>query len=199
MFDDLYTFVRSHQAWISPAILVGWVGTIIKLRADRRKWRLEKEKHIGEQLKQLHEHEESHREADKRYADCSRAFLAVIEAPLTDQKRLSDARDDLCRALNDLVSLYVAHFEFYCLVFRDDSDRLSSLCDSTVRDLRIWQVCQKNVNNPNVIGVVCRERFRISKHSLMPIRHALSRMRPSRDAKSALEVELDRVIATDIR
>ena len=196
---DLQHLLESHQFWINGGLLVGWVGTIIKWCADRRKWRLEKEKHVGEQLKQLHEHDESHREADNRYADCSRAFLAELETTPTDQKRLRDVRDDLCRALNDLISRYVAYFEFYCHVYQNDSDRLSSFCDSTVRDLRIWHTCQNNVNTPNVMSVVGREPFRISKHSLMPIRHALSRLRPSRDAKNALEMELDRLIEADIR
>jgi hypothetical protein len=199
MVEDLEHLLQSHQFWINGGLVVGWISTIVKWLVDRRKWRLEKEKHAAEQHRRLNEYVESHGGADNRFAECSRAFRAALESWPTDKENVRAARDELCRALNNLVSRYTAYLDFFCLVHRDDADRLSSLCDNTVRDVRIWHTCQKNVNSPNVMSVVGGGRFRISRHSLEPIRHSISKVRPRRDAKAALEAELGRLVEADLR
>ncbi len=202
MWDDVTNFVTSHKAWITDAGLgLGWLWTYLKGRSERRKLRLEVEKIVGDQLDKLHERDRAHRDSDGRYGECSHAFSAAVDEKPVDPAKLADTRNKLCRALNDLIHSYISYFDFYCHVYKDDSRRLTLFLDCTIRDIRIWGRCQSNLNHVRVLERLPGhpEQFKVSKHTLMPLRHSVSQLRVGRDAKDALNRELDDLLQAGIQ
>ncbi len=194
MLEKLIGIWGSLFSVVGPVSLVAWIGTLIKWFSDQKKWKLERQDLIGKQIAKLDDFNKSHEEADRNFGECSRRFRRALETKPTNREVIQESRDELCRALNDLISRSMAHFEFYCHVYQSDSDRLSSLCESTIRELRIWSQCQDNVNKPLVLSTIGRSPLKISKHSLMPIKHALSHLRLPVDAKNAIYMELNRML-----
>ena len=203
MLDDLINYAAGHKAWIVTAgATIGWIATAIKWWTERKKLNLEVRKLVGEQLEQLHECDDSHRESDKRFCESSRIFLLAYGKTPIDSVELEAARESLCGALTDLIHRYVVYCDVYCHVYQDDPARLTSFLDSAIRDIRIWGRCQGSLNHPNVIASlpVRREPFRISKHTLVQIRHAVDKLRrvPAQE-KEALNRELDILLQAGVQ
>ena len=99
MLDDLINYAAAHKAWIVNAgATIGWIATAIKSLSERKKLNLEVRKLVGEQLEQLHDCDDSHRESDKRFCESSRIFLLAYRKTPIDAVVLEAARETLCGA-----------------------------------------------------------------------------------------------------
>jgi hypothetical protein len=191
MVDELVTFAKTN--WATITAVCGWSVTAYKWLSDRHKLRLEVRKLVGEQLEKLHACDTAHREADKQFAECNDAFFRAFRQNPIDLVQFEDARTKVCSALSDLIHRYIIYLDFYCHVYQDDSARLVTILDNTIRDVRIWARCQGNINHDVILSQFPTkpEPFQISKHTVAPIRHTLSALRLRNADKDALNRELD--------
>ena len=192
--DDIGTYVWEHRAWfVAAAVTIKWLLDRHKWFIERKKLNMEVKKLVGEQLEKLFDFDDDHKEADCQYKECSRKFLQTATAPTTTAEQLDEAREQLCAALNEWIRKFIAYFDYHCHVYKDDSGRLITLIDGTVRNVRMWRVCQENLNNVCIIEKLPLRRspFRITQHTIMPLKHTVNAIKVRGDSKEALIRELD--------
>ena len=171
----LWSFITFIVGAVSASFI--WYLKYRKLSGELKSLRMQ-------HLAKRHEYDRDVNETDKALTAAICAYVNLIPQPVKnltglstqDLRELSEARETACGALGDYLSSLCMWTESNCQVNVQDKTRLEADSDGLVRNLRLCKRCLEILNNRRTLDALDREPYKVSKHTIAPIRIVIQQL-----------------------